>query len=111
MGVDAGNRKYKKRVLRIKVNFAREALGSYIVGAIVIAVSISNDGQAGEEVPGSKDRPIFAPVSCVPECKPIAEEVFCCTGHTELHMDLPITHGYRLGGKKGAQEFFFFKIY
>ena len=67
------------------------------MGSVVVAIGVRDDGKSREEVPGAKDGAVLVSVSGVPEGKTVTEQVLGRSSHAKLNLDLPITHGDRLG--------------
>ena len=73
---------------------------SYIVRAIVVAVSIGDDGQSGEKILVSENRSGAHSVLGVPDGQAVTEQIFGRSMHLELDLQLPVPSVNRLQDRK-----------
>ena len=68
----------------------------YVVRPVVIAVGVRHNCQSGKVVSRSEDGTGKHPISGVPECESVSEQILGGTGHFELDLHLPVSHVNRL---------------
>jgi len=67
-----------------------------VVGAVVVAVGVHNDGEALEEVLVAEHRPAHHAVLGVPDGKAVAEQLLALAVHLEVYVQLPVAYVARL---------------
>lgn len=69
---------------------------SHIVRAIVVAVGVGDDDEAGEVVLRTKNRPVCHSLTSVPDGKAVAKEILGGARNLKMDLHLPIPHEDRL---------------
>lgn len=67
-----------------------------VVGAVVVAVGVHDDGKALEEVSVAKHRSTHHSVLGVPDGKAVTEQLLALAVHLEVHVQLPVAYVARL---------------